>query len=783
MVLAESVRLQLFIEGVELPINSITVHAQINSPATATITMPPIPALRHIGPRAAVAVFFYDSEEESESEDRKWKLLYDGEIVGYSVSKSAMDRHFVFHCLDISNYWNTQKLYFFSGLDEASITERQNLVYGITQPTLSDAIPFLSLRNQIQSTIQESEGEPVDAINSLIRDGAFLNPFFMLALSRWSFLERVVSAEDLDISTLLTRASLGNIMGDLSGKFPADGSFLSLLQYILNLIYYQYVPITTPNLVEAAGPSIPGVSEVSAQLTSFFFKPHTMLSTPPWCNVLFPDQFHDMNFSRNYLAEPTRLRLSTDPFLFNGALSWNAHITGGEYLELDDNLIRELDLIYTSSDKGFQSHVYLTKEEQVKGIFPGFSVQRSPIYSDISHLVKFDDDETETEDADGNKIRYTTFRRRDKKPKTNMKRDSDEAIPIKTYLRGVADYEYRLQRHRPRITPVSMPFNPYLLLGFPCLLLDPIYPTLGEIQSISHVVIADGSAETQVQLGFCREATSNEETLSFWPAWINRDYRPDTAGSIYQQYWGVPSLVDVALEIDPTIRSENHLATKVILEDYAKGSEEERQKAILRGRRKIVTRRKYFQFLGAEENGGNYENLEAVAAMDETVDGEPMYLKIQREAWQPFEQLRSAYQQGPQQPATATFRIKDKPINVQISTQNYQTAKADMMNKLSASIGPFTIQNRSVASEVQDILEEDAFTDQGGELDEGRLSITEGNPDMPLTEVTPVTPGEDKSGAPNAFSPVGTSIGNMTAQLYKIPGVPINEAVSELENV
>lgn len=53
-----------------------------------------------------------------------------------------------------------------------------------------------------------------------------------------------------------------------------------------------------------------------AKLISHIFRPDTWFTSPPRCNVIFPDQYTQITYSRNYLAEPTRLLLKTHDEFF-----------------------------------------------------------------------------------------------------------------------------------------------------------------------------------------------------------------------------------------------------------------------------------------------------------------------------------------------------------------------------------------------------------------------------------------------------------------------------------
>tara|TARA_Y100000310_G_scaffold269080_1_gene282031 strand:- start:1504 stop:5160 length:3657 start_codon:yes stop_codon:yes gene_type:complete len=150
---------RLFLEGIEVDVTSIKVGCGINQPATATLTIPSVDAAHKLLPRTLVHVFFFDSRyelgtsrtdyiEESDTNPfyegdkdkhqfrnstpeahkaavesgeavlltdkddwHNWKLLFTGEVIGYSFAKMGGRREIVLSCIDHTSYWNNCRLY------------------------------------------------------------------------------------------------------------------------------------------------------------------------------------------------------------------------------------------------------------------------------------------------------------------------------------------------------------------------------------------------------------------------------------------------------------------------------------------------------------------------------------------------------------------------------------------------------------------------------------------------------------------------------------------------
>lgn len=55
---------------------------------------------------------------------------------------------------------------------------------------------------------------------------------------------------------------------------------------------------------------------IPARLNQHIFRPDVWFSSPPRCNVIFPENYHSMTYARSFLQEPTRLLLKTNDEFF-----------------------------------------------------------------------------------------------------------------------------------------------------------------------------------------------------------------------------------------------------------------------------------------------------------------------------------------------------------------------------------------------------------------------------------------------------------------------------------
>lgn len=98
------IKLKLFIEGVEVDCVAAVIVSSINALSSATIQVPYTDALLGLEARSIVHLFFED--------DGELRLLFAGEMVGNSYSKTPSGRVGILQCADFSTYWDSAKQYY-----------------------------------------------------------------------------------------------------------------------------------------------------------------------------------------------------------------------------------------------------------------------------------------------------------------------------------------------------------------------------------------------------------------------------------------------------------------------------------------------------------------------------------------------------------------------------------------------------------------------------------------------------------------------------------------------
>ena len=225
----------------------------------------------------------------------------------------------------------------------------------------------------------------------------------------------------------------------------------------------------------------PQVDRLQAQI----FRPDCFFVAPPKCNVIFPDQYVQWQFNRNFLQEVTRLRLTTGLQFISGK---GAGFLTNAHLAPSTRDIRRL--ARTQGNRGLRT---LLPWEKFTGILPKFEH-----ISEINYLAN----------------------RRQRKLQKNVRGQG------RSYAQRAANFNFFKYRFAPRSMSVAMKFAPQFALGFPGLLIDK--PFIVEPESVRRAV-------NEAQVEGIEEVELNDLVANIGP--LAAFFRSPT------QYLGMPAAV------------------------------------------------------------------------------------------------------------------------------------------------------------------------------------------------------------------------------------------------
>ena len=304
---AEQLKLRLFLEGVEVPVIAASVQVAPNSPAMASIQIPPLPEATKFLPRTLVHCFFLDlyettspfvtnvgtsptnstnqqnpttyqqslSDQMSQQilstiANQKYKLLFGGEMVGFQWTKSPQSRSVVLQCMDFSNYWdyayqwNNTDLFgpgikaMFSGGGTSLFTdfledEGQAIIRIIQQPSAQ----YPQLKGLLGGLIHLLEA--VGGSYYYGKQFAGENLFFSLAELRLH-ISQMITAYDKDptASRLLNADGYDGLFGRTLGGLGQQVSIRQAINALMGVIFHETYAIPTPMYVPGTAGSVTG---------------------------------------------------------------------------------------------------------------------------------------------------------------------------------------------------------------------------------------------------------------------------------------------------------------------------------------------------------------------------------------------------------------------------------------------------------------------------------------------------------------------------------------------
>lgn len=258
---------------------------------------------------------------------------------------------------------------------------------------------------------------------------------------------------------------------------------------------------TGTDLLELEVTTVEGDKVVPARLNQQIFRPDVWFTAPPRCNVLFPDQYFQLSYARNFLQEPTRLLLKTndeffgedelfDQFFFAPkAFSLKAESNELNKLLQGDILKHELYTgILPIFEKMGELNIFATKAAAAQYAAEGTPASTAAKMQDASKLTKL------TGISSGDISTVTT--------KSEVALRGGTGVSKMGLAQRATNFLYFKYRFASRQMTVSARFNPYIACGFPGLIIDK-YIDRGKLEMYNGLLAAAGKPTRDImnQLG------------------------------------------------------------------------------------------------------------------------------------------------------------------------------------------------------------------------------------------------------------------------------------------
>jgi hypothetical protein len=655
---AQLLNLRLFLEGIEVPVISASVVNSIGSPATANIEIVGDPKVLQFAPRTMVHLFVYDplskSKTKPKSADGKYTLLFAGDLMSVTYSKTGSSRNAIMSCQDDSSYYDLAYTYFVSNqnlqrgtiqtltLERAYFVGASTGMYGATgaadllgtilEEVFRDPKPrtfgFAGVDGLLGAILRLIER--FTGVADLSRGG--VNQFFSFHSRRKRLLNQIyVTPDDNLAHHLLSSSFIVEFIKRKSGSLGELITLRQLAKYILDFIYYRFIPNSCPyyepvgkettgyvsnvaanavlarittrieNIPEGSEPSyvriaipvdnteisqisietdkdikelkaisadldpatqamveallislnqgnlqdakvhattlsnnkvrIPVVESKLDRMYTTNIMPDLYFGVAPTCNVLYPDMYQSLNYSRSLSSECTRLHLTTniERGIFGGTgadqLIYYAPSID-KFTEIQSVSAGSIDA--SSSSQQAYEHARdiisgkLFDHELYTGIIPSFSTVDRLAYTAALASARNIETNSSVNDEVREKVQELKTSMNDQSDFSDEERDD--------FFIRIANGQFIRKKLAGRRASVMGVLNTYAVVGLPMVVIDGLPVTgrgdkfdspkspsqdnehyVGLLTSITHSVSQQGAGTTSYELQYVRPHRSKDD--------------------------------------------------------------------------------------------------------------------------------------------------------------------------------------------------------------------------------------------------------------------------------
>lgn len=314
----QRLRLRLFLEGVEVPVISASIQSAKNAAVACSIQVPANDYALDFKPRTLVHLFMYDiyngappaeqvsvggpgvrvvdrdsgvdpelaglfpperfesttEQDLTDLENENYKLVFGGEIVGFSYSKQPQSRSIVLQCMDWSSYWDVALQYQVSGMSlggggiRAAFTGASATVFNDFLRGSADIVT--DLLNQPPRNYPSLRGTLLGGLMHLMEalGGIYfgrravrgVNDFFSLAEMRLHITQMIGANpfQERDELRLLRARGFGSLFRRSLAGLGRQVSVRAVMAALQPYIFHEIIPINAPRFVPALeDPALP----------------------------------------------------------------------------------------------------------------------------------------------------------------------------------------------------------------------------------------------------------------------------------------------------------------------------------------------------------------------------------------------------------------------------------------------------------------------------------------------------------------------------------------------
>jgi len=464
---------KLYLEGIEIPFRSITISH--NDTTTFNINIPPYHEAFNLKANTNGLLIYREKKTD------KWKFLCEGVYIGNGYSKRPKDRTVTLKFKDVKWFIDNARIYDF--MESSSVFgPREAVFYGDARFEQRDyeeseqaSNANFATRTAFLDSFTEDNPitESMDYIFEYMLEGNdFLKeyiPKYKVGNERFNIIENAKTVEVFSFEVVQ------NIYNEILNESSVMTKVIDLIYSIAQIIQYDIKPV-------------PGMTK-SNPLNSYVMKPHLQFTTPPACNVVFPDENTSFNYQKDETQIATRYRLVDDMF---GSKS-SGYYAPSEIME-------------NFKDEGGSGAGSITDEEKFKGIIPFQTTL--PLSQTLA--IGFTDGSLE------------------------------EQIESKSKF---VNYLYYKEKYKTVPLSVEVAFKPDILPGFPALIMDKEIPLVGYLVAATHNINpGNGYSTTTLTMSHVRPFNEEFPQLAGW--YSTEQFGVNEIKSIYQEHMDVGGAFD-----------------------------------------------------------------------------------------------------------------------------------------------------------------------------------------------------------------------------------------------
>lgn len=545
----------LYLNGIEVPCSNATVSYGVGVIPEATISFPPHRLLHRLGAEDKVEVVLFYLDDLADPENPEFRLLFEGELLGWSYTASAHGRQMTFNAVADIAIFTQLHFFFLNNVDAvaANVANAGSGAEGVSQagaiypfslfkkgllfptpikptdPPIPDVTrPFEILYNVVRGMVdvgQDPRRRAIPSVNFFarwVRKRNFVNRFAALPIFEDQLADSAKGVFPI-LQAAQATSAMQAVQQNLAQTIGDAGTLWEVLKEVFGHVFFEVAMLPTapaarvrlsdgtilgPGTVPTAtsGYTSGKVNPVEPlRLVNYFVKPQMFFGIAPTCNVMFPSMISNYSYSESYIAQPTRTYVN-DQFI-SGVLAQNvftaAALTFGYPEEVDAVLAAKTGKAQAAADAAAKA----------AGRPAGVAAGTRRVSLSGKNMLVFPEEFFKGPVVHRMPVPAWFTYLKNKEPTTATTAstqpspaDVEESRSLHQLMSSYVAYEHFRARYEKRGGSVNMAWNPYVVPGFPCVIFDQkssAFHTVGYLTNVQQTLTQQGM-ETAVNYSMAR---------------------------------------------------------------------------------------------------------------------------------------------------------------------------------------------------------------------------------------------------------------------------------------